>query len=174
VVGAVALLGGAIGAPGALADTGPVPVPVPVAPGQVFAGQVNGVTTGAAIKVDDCPVGPPISAFGAGADDEVVALGHPAPGQTVSAALLGAVSSDTSGFTGSAATSIAVRLGDVSSVSSNAFRITAYGQQVAIPTGISVPCTGTGEVDFVPLPTSGTARTAVVKVAFFDITIQPN
>jgi hypothetical protein len=173
VAGAAALLGGAIGAPGALADTGPVPVPVPVAPGQVFAGQVNGATTGAVIKVDDCPVGPPISALGSGGDDEVVALGHPAPGQTVSAKYLGQVSNGTSGFTGSAATSIAVRLANISAVSSNAFQITAYGQQIAIPTGISVPCSGTGEVDFVPLPTSTTARSSVVKVAFFNVTIQP-
>jgi hypothetical protein len=47
--------------------------------------------------------------------------------------------------------------------------VKAYGVKAEIPTGIELPCYGTGKVAFVPQPTSPTARTAYVTVTYESI-----
>lgn len=134
--------------------------PVPVAPHQAFVGQVNGQTQGAVITV---------GCFGPVFPGET---GHPVSGQSVSASL--AVSSPTpivGGYTGEAAHSIRVGFG-VSTVST-VVSLSAYDVKVPIPTALNLPCYGTGQVAFVPEPTSATARTAFVSVTYVSIGVTP-
>jgi hypothetical protein len=44
-----------------------------------------------------------------------------------------------------------------------------YDVNQYIPANIRVPCSGTGRVGFVPLPTSPTARTATLAVTFVNV-----
>lgn len=127
---------------------------VPIGPNQFFQGLVNGVQDNAQITVA-CPG--PVSPG---------QTGHPVSGQTVSVTQVPA-STNTSGYTGSAATSIVAGF-DTASSSAVRFTFTAYGTQ-EIPTSIYLPCSGSGALSFVPEPTSNTARSDVVKVTFVNI-----
>jgi hypothetical protein len=49
--------------------------------------------------------------------------------------------------------------------------LTAYGVQAKIPTTLLLPCGGSGVVDFVPEPTSATARSYEVPVVYENIAV---
>lgn len=133
------------------------PAPQPIGPKQFFTGLVNGQTGQATILM---------GCFGPSA---VGQTGHPLSGQTVE--VLPASDSTVSdvGFTGDAATAVQVDLGDLSPqvgpVASTVL-LTDYGVRAEIPTTLTLPCGGTGVVEFRPSPTSSTARSAFVKVSY--------
>jgi hypothetical protein len=144
-----ALLGGTVlAAPAALAQD-----PIPIGPNQPFIGLVNGVHTGAIIKVV-CPV--PITPG---------ELTHPLPGQTVEVEPGSLVTPG--GYTGSLAHSIAVSF--TSPVVTPPIVLTSYYVPTAIPTSILVPCSGPGVVTFNPEPTSPTAVPDHVDVTFANV-----
>lgn len=137
-------------APAASAD-----VTVPIGPNQYFQGLVNGVHDNANITMV-CP-GPVVPGQ----------TGHPVAGQTVSVMQV-PPSASISGYTGSAATSIVASFTTSSSTTAH-FTFIAYGAPQDIPTSIYLPCSGSGALSFTPEPTSGTARSDVVKVTFVNI-----
>lgn len=149
---AAGLLLAVLGTTTASADIPPVSDPVPVGPGITFAGDVNGATSNAQILT---------SCFGPITPGET---GHPLAGQYVEA-VAAASTGGVPGYTGTAATQIAVSLTTASSASITPLA-TLYDifLKVAIPTSVTVPCSGSGTVRFTPLPTSPTARTATVSV----------
>lgn len=69
------------------------------------------------------------------------------------------------GFTGSAGKRITAALAAGSTTTILA-SFTSYFVPENIPTSITVPCSGTGKVVFRPLPTSSTAKPAVLPVTF--------
>jgi hypothetical protein len=155
---ALALLGAAAGLSTAMAASAS---PTPIGPHQLFLGQVNGVTTGAVIKVGcNGPVLP----------DQT---GHPLAGQTVAVALALAVpvGADT-GRTGDAADRINVAFGVPVSVGQQ-LSLTAYGVKAAIPISLNLPCSGAGKVAFVPAPTSATAVSATVVISYVGVGVSP-
>ncbi len=134
-----------------------------VGPHQFFNGTINGslgTPTPAIIKVV-CP-GP------AGT------TGHPLGGQKVEVNLDVAILAN-SGYTGNSATSIGVFFGAPPPVAGpGQLSFTKYGAPKNIPTSISVPCSGTGLVYFVPFPQSPpTSRDATVPVEFANIAAKP-
>ena len=130
------------------------PPTFPILPNQYFSGVVNGKTADATITTI-CP-GP------------ATGSGHPISGQTLSVSRISDPTDTTNlGFTGSAGNSIAAQ--PVSSVANNPVIFTEYFLASALPTGWTVPCTGTGRIAFTPLPGSPTARTANVTVRFVNI-----
>ncbi len=154
VLGAAALLtaGGSGIAAAAVQD------PVPVGPQQFFSGMVNGENSPASIRTD-C-VGPVVAGQ----------TGHPVSGQYVEA-VLGDGTTTQSGYTGASAHSLEVLLGAApSSTTVEVIGSTGnYFVPLAIPTTLTVPCGGTGQVTFVPQPTSPTADPATVTVSFISI-----
>jgi hypothetical protein len=132
-------------------------VDTPIAPHQLFLGQVNGASTGAVIKV---------GCFGPVTPGQT---GHPVSGQSVSVtpALSVPVGSLT-GYTGESADHVVVEFG-APATSGPVTLIGSYGVKVPIPTSIELPCYGSGRVAFVPVPTSSTARTATVDVTYQSI-----
>jgi hypothetical protein len=136
-----------------------------IRPHQFFAGSVNGSLgqpTPATIRVV-CP-GPSIGM-----------TGHPVSGQTVEVGRsLPAVQN--SGYTGNSATSISAFFGapppSVGGIGQVSF--SRYGVPKPIPTTLSVPCSGSGVVIFVPFPESPpTSRSASVPVRFVNIAVTP-
>jgi hypothetical protein len=129
--------------------------PLPISPDQSFAGFVNDVRTNTTI-VADC----------AG----VARTGHPGGGQTVSAQPETPVSTDL-GFTGSAGRSLNVSLVLSTSAATpiSIGTLSGYFIKLAIPTSITIPCGGTGEMVFAPSPTSPTARSAKVAVTIISL-----
>lgn len=151
---AMALGIGAVGLAAAPLAAAAVP---PIGPNQYFQGHVNGVATAAVIKVA-CfgPVTP-------------TSTGHPVPGQTVDASYVpGPTTLEGIGYTGSAADHLTVDFGGGPAVGTPV-TITAYDAKVEIPGWLNLPCGGTGKVNFVPTPTSSTARTATVTVTYQNI-----
>jgi hypothetical protein len=78
-----------------------------------------------------------------------------------------------SGFTGANATSIVVFFGAppptavATTPGTGNVAFTRYGVTKAIPTSLLLPCAGTGNVYFVPLPMSPpTSRAATVRVSY--------
>jgi len=152
---AIALGIGALGL--AAAPLTAAAAPPPIGPNQVFQGQVNGVTDGAVIKV--VCLGPVTS----------TSTGHPVSGQTVDALYApGSTSLDGIGYTGSAADHLVVDFGG-GPVIGTPVTLSAYDTKVEIPDWLNLPCSGTGKVNFVPAPTSSTARTATVVVTYENI-----
>ena len=111
-----------------------------VGPGQYFTGQVFGTTTQSVINV-----------VCAG----VATTGHPAAGQTVEVAEILPPASSTAGYTGDQAVEI-----DTSLIYANGpvlvkvpiATFTQYFVKLPIPTSITVPCGGTGQMSFSPYP----------------------
>ena len=124
--------------------------PLPIEPNQHFVGLVNGDVANAVIRTD-CVL--------------PSATGHPVADQYVEAQLNSPVSGANTGFTGTAAHSLAVSL-DVATTTPTATigTLSGYNIQLAIPTTITVPCSGSGVVVFAPAPTSLTAVSATVTV----------
>ena len=131
--------------------------PVAIGPDQYFSGQVNSHPPGQAIIYVVCP-GPEGT------------TGHPRGDQPVDVELASSTSGTDVGYTGSAGDEITAALGTSSSTIVIA-NFTDYGVQVDIPTTIEVPCSGTGTVAFIPSPTSGTAKTAILDVTFENIAV---
>lgn len=148
---AAALLAAAGSAAPAAAD------PLPIGPQQYFSGLVNDVSDNAVIKVV-CP-GP------VGGDR----TGHPVSGQSVAVAPSRDSGDAIAGYTGDAADHIVVDFGVVSTTKPTT--LAAYSTKADIPTDLSLPCSGTGEVTFVPAPTSDTARSDVVTVTYENIAL---
>lgn len=144
-------------APGASADA-----IVAVGANQFFTGQVNGPasTTGASVIKVFCP-GPVTP----------TSTGHPLSGQTVAVQLVlpPVVSPNTLGFTGSAANQINVFFSPNSSGAAAPVALNAYNVPGKIPTTLTLPCGGTGVVDFVPAPGSATARAYHVPVVYENV-----
>ena len=129
-----------------------------IGPDQVFTASVNGsfgIKGPATIRV--ACLGP----VRAGA------TGHPNAGQTVEAFRPEVVGTH-HGFTGPRATSIVAFFGAPPPGSKNrdgaATTVTfhRYGTPGAIPTSLVLPCSGTGQVSFVPLPMSPPTSTDLV------------
>ena len=132
-------------APSAVAVAGPLPTPI--LPGQFFVGLVNGQSTLASILVV-CDG----------------STGHPVAGQAFSARQLAAPTDASHGFTGTSAKTLAVAVaGDAATVP---VQLRTYGESAPIPTSLTLPCSGTGAVEFTPAPSSATAVPAVVKVTY--------
>ena len=124
--------------------------PLPIGPNQFFNGVVNDATANATIRTDCVtPVG----------------VGHPAAGQYVEAQLDAPPVASDLGYTGSAGRALAVTLQlPTSSGLGIIGTLSGYNYEFAIPTDITVPCTGSGAVVFTPTPTSSSARPATVSV----------
>lgn len=150
-VAVLVLLGGAVGIPAAAAAVDPAPI----GPNQFFTGQVNSVSVNAVIRVV-CP-GPVTPGE----------TGHPISGQSVDVVPGASTSPAGSGYTGSAGTSVEVDFGSASTATP--VTLSSYAVKAAIPTGLALPCSGSGTVEFVPAPTSTTAQTATVAVTYADI-----
>ena len=132
-------------APSALAVAGPLPTPI--LPGQFFAGLVNGRNTLASILVV-CDG----------------STGHPVAGQTFSARQLAAPTDASNGFTGTSGKTLAVAVaGDAATVP---VQLRTYGESTPIPTSLTLPCSGTGAVEFTPAPSSESAVPALVEVTY--------
>lgn len=124
----------------------------PIQPREFFSGLVNGTAEKATIRV---------SCWGTNA-----AVGHPLPGQYVSVVPEPRNGTNgTVGYTGSAGTSALVDFG-VPAYSNQPLILKSYYTSAEIPTGIDLPCSGTGKVTFVPRPESPDAVPAVVVVTY--------
>lgn len=150
----------ALALPGMAHAAGPNLGPA-VGPNQYFTGTVTGVATSGSATSDV------IGVLCAGP----ASTGSPRPGQTVEVKLAVPPITPTFGFTGSAAKSIEAEL--IWSTSNPPIVVitpidnfTQYSTPLAIPTNIKVPCSGPGEVDFVPQPGSSTAVPYVVHITF--------
>jgi hypothetical protein len=131
-----------------------------VGPDQGFGGMVNGRSGHAA------PVTIRMACFGPTTPGQ---LGHPMTGQSIKVVLRASGRPD-AGFTSTNATSIGVFFGPpppTATPGSGLVSLSRYGVAKAIPTSLLLPCAGSGQVTFVPLPmTPPTSRTAVVPVAY--------
>jgi hypothetical protein len=145
----------AVAAAPAWAD--PVIDPAPIGPNQYFDGLVNDHAGQANILM------------GCGGPSQT---GHPLAGQTVKVFPAPAPTTSDLGFTGSAANAIAVRFPSPT-VTNTPVILRDYAVSAPIPTSLTLPCSGSGTVAFVPQPTSSTAHTATVKVTFISIGVGP-
>jgi hypothetical protein len=132
----------------------PVQDPVPIGPNQYFTGLVNGHPPGQAVIYVICP-GP-------------ITHGHPTGKQPVEVRSAVPVSTTDVGYTGSAGRRITASLSSSPTVIPLA-TFTSYFVKQYIPTSITVPCSGTGTVTFVPSPGSPNARTATLTVTFQNL-----
>lgn len=122
-----------------------------IGPNQVFVGNVNG-------RRGHAPVF--MACYGPIRPGQT---GHPLPNQYVE--VRQAPSPVPSGFTGSSANHIFAYF-VVPTPIPQGVNLTAYDVRVAIPTRFVLPCAGQGTVNFAPMPTSPTARSAYVSVSF--------
>ncbi|MFE9428619.1 hypothetical protein ACFYNO_37390 [Kitasatospora sp. NPDC006697] len=142
-------------APAAAAQS-PVQDPIPVRPDTAFQGLVNGAAANAAIQ---------LGCFGPITPGQT---GHPLAGQTVEADAVTPVST-VAGYTGSAGTAIEVTITTSSAGSIQLVgKLGSFFAPLAIPTSLVLPCTGTAQVTFTPIPTSPTARPSVVTAALLS------
>jgi len=137
----------------ASAATGPDPVPIE--PNQTFSGYINNTPPGnVEIKVV-CP--------------GVANTGHPIKNQPVEVKPVPASTTQDTGFTGSKGTKITADLSVGVPPAIVIATFTSYYVPKFIPTTITVPCSGTGSVSFIPSPTSKTAKSAKLTVTFVNI-----
>lgn len=126
----------------------------PIRPNQSFLGQVNGSRSDAVVTVVCAgPIWPGRT-------------GPPVSGQKVSVALSPALAGP--GYTGGVGTRVVVRFDDDPTIPAV---LRSYDTAAAIPTGLRLPCGGTGLVHFTPKPTSHTARADDVKVTYENIAL---
>jgi hypothetical protein len=128
----------------------------PIRPHQHFVGLINGSTG------TPQPATIRMACFGPIQPGQT---GHPFGGQTVAVQRVAATAN--SGFTGDRTTSIGAFFGPPppSGTSASYVDFTTYGQK-ALPTSLTLPCSGSGKVSFVPLPVDPTSRDFVVPVRF--------
>ena len=131
--------------------------PVPIGHNEYFTGLVNNHPPGQAVIFVVCP-GPEST------------TGHPEGNQPVEVQTTASSSAQDIGYTGSAGNQIAAALGTATATITIA-DFTSYFVDQYIPTNIEVPCSGTGTVAFIPSPTSGTAKTAILDVTFENIAV---
>jgi hypothetical protein len=136
----------------AAAHAGGVVDPAPIGPNQFFTGEVNGASAPAVIRMN-C-----MGAVTPGA------TGHPLANQTVDALPVAPPASTEDGYTGSAGHRIEVTFADSSSATPVV--LTSWAVRGAIPTALTLPCSGPGTVVFTPAPASPTSRSAVVRVTY--------
>lgn len=151
----LAIAGVAWLAPGASASG------APIGPQQFFSATVNGSTgeTHRAVVAMAC--------YGAIHPGET---GHPITGQhvAVTRVLTGSAGTAALGYTGNRATSIGVFFGaPPPRAASTASHVTfsRYGTK-GIPTSLVLPCSGTGQATFVPLPLDPSEHSIAVPVSF--------
>jgi hypothetical protein len=133
---------------------GPALASTPIGPNQSFVGLVNGRHTDAVVQVVCAgPIWP--GRTGAGVGGQKVSV-SPSP------ALAGP------GFTGRAGRRVVVRFGDDPS---KLAVVTSYDTPTPLPSGIQLPCFGTGVVRFTPRPTSPTAHDDTVRVTYENIAL---
>jgi hypothetical protein len=131
-----------------------------IRPHQYFSGMVNGSTghpNPAIIKLV-CP-GP------AGG------TGHPLGGQSVEVSLTASTNAN-AGYTANAGRSISVFFGVLppSGSAVGQLTFTRYGVSMPIPTSVTLPCSGSGVVGFLPFPrTPPISRAAVVPVVYANV-----
>jgi hypothetical protein len=158
----MALVAGAVTGAGAATGAGAVPIHSNIRPHQLFVGAINGSTgdpAPAVIKVT-CPV-----PFGPGQ------TGHPLGDQFVMVRPATSTAAST-GNTGDGGTSVAVFSGPPPPAAAAVGELTfyRYGVGKPIPTTLSVPCSGTGTVSFVPFPRDPpTSRSANVAVTYVNV-----
>ena len=150
-----AVLSIAVGGAALAAPVRPAQDPVPIRPNQTFSGYVNGHPPGAAVIKVACAVG--------------AKTGHPLGDQPVEVKPVASSSTSDNGFTGSKGDKITASLAPTSATTIIA-SFTSYYVPKNIPTTITVPCSGTGTMLFVPSPTSKTAKTAKLTVTFGNVT----
>ena len=131
----------------------PVVDPAPIGPNQYFYGLVNDHAGQASILM---------GCFGPIRPGQT---GHPLAGQTVKVFPAPAPTTSDLGFTGSTADAVAVRFPSPT-VTTTPVILRDYAVSAEIPTSLTLPCSGSGTVAFVPEPTSPTAHTATVTVTF--------
>lgn len=152
-VAAVVLSATGLGMSGA---SGAVAGPLPIAPHQVFLGQVNGSSSGAVIRV---ACGGPMAA----------GTGHPVSGQTVAVVPELAVPVGARpGYTGESADHILVYYGN-STAAEPYITLDSYYETAEIPTDVFMPCTGTGRIVFNPWPTSSTSGSGFITVTYESV-----
>jgi hypothetical protein len=152
--GSTAALSIAVGG-AAMAATGPqVHDPVPIGHNQYFSGYVNNGPPGEVLIAVACAVG--------------AKTGHPLGGQPVEVEPVAASTAADVGFTGSKGDKITASLAPTTAATIIA-SFTSYYVTKDIPTSISVPCSGTGTMLFVPSPHSKTAKTAKLTVTFGNV-----
>ena len=143
-----------LAAAGALALTTGSAWAAQVGPGQVFTGVVNGSTSNAVVDVV-CPgpVGP--NSVGRPFDDSWQV-----------------VEGTGAGLTGSAAKEIVASIsGTTSSGAVTTSTFTQYGVPQSFPSGLMLPCMGTGLAVFTPQPPSPTSRASTVTVRFVNVAV---
>jgi hypothetical protein len=143
--------GGALAAP-AMASGGPV------GPKQYFYGEFLGLTSSTASNVIRVACAGPAT------------TGHPVAGQYLAAHQFYPPAT-TSGYTGNHATEIDVNLiysvGTITVVTPTFATLLYYDTKSEIPTSLTVPCNGTGVLDFTPSPDpDGSGITSSVDVTF--------
>jgi hypothetical protein len=153
--GSTAALSMAVGGAALAATPRQVHDPVPISHNQYFSGYVNGHPPGTAIIRVACAVG--------------ATTGHPLGDQPVEVKPVAASSAADVGFTGSKGDKITASLSPTTAATIIA-SFTSYYVNKDIPVSITVPCSGTGTMLFVPSPTSKTAKTAKLTVTFGNIT----
>jgi hypothetical protein len=153
--GSTAALSMAFGGAAMAATPPQVHDPVPIGHNQSFSGYVNGHPPGSAVIKVACVVG--------------AKTGHPLGDQPVEVKPVAASTAADVGFTGSKGDEITASLAPTTAATIIA-SFTSYYVTKDIPTSITVPCSGTGTMLFVPSPTSKTAKTAKLTVTFGNIT----
>jgi hypothetical protein len=128
--------------------------PVPIGPNQFFSGFVNNAPPGPAVIKVICP--------------GIANTGHPLANQPVEVKPAPGTSTTDTGYTGSVGDQITASLTTITATVLIA-HFTSYFVPVDIPVGITVPCSGSGTMIFVPGPNSPTARSAVLPVKFVNI-----
>jgi hypothetical protein len=146
VASAVALVAGAALALPARADDGPI------GPKQYFYGEVFGLSSSTALNSIEV------------ACASTATTGHPVTGQYVAAHQIYPPATTTAGYTGNDGVEINVNLiysqGTITVVTPVFATLRYYDQKVEIPTSLTVPCNGTGVLDFTPSPDPDNSGTA--------------
>jgi hypothetical protein len=133
-----------------------------IRPHQYFSGVVNGSTGQPAPSTITMVCPGPASG-----------TGHPLGGQTVEVNRTAGTNSG-AGYTGTRGTSVSVFFGALppSATAVGQVTFTRYGVPMAIPTSLTLPCSGSGVVGFLPFPrTPPFSRAATVPVEFVNIAV---
>jgi hypothetical protein len=136
------------------AATHPAVTQTPIGHDQFFKGYVNGHPPGQAIifmSLTSCQPG--------------ALTGNPVSGQSVEVKEVASTGTQDVGYTGTNGNSIGATVGPAASTTV-ILKFAAYGVKKNLPTTIKLPCSGSGQMDFIPAPHSSNAVTAVLPVTF--------
>lgn len=154
IIRTLIVLAAAVGVPAA-ASAAPAAATA-VGPNQYFIGSVNSHTDSAVIQVN-CP--------------GMSNTGHPLPNQTLGISLLLPPATAAVGYTGSSS-SITAWLdwpANTGPMPLPVYKFDSYGT-VPLGTGMTVPCSGTGVMSFMPWPLTQGSKVAQVKITFLSLT----